>query len=468
MVANPSSAPVELRWTLWPVCRRLVDLVKILINQQIFDASAGDPVRTTNEKGGVYRTTVGLAYYESWNNFPKGTQFVSTLNFGNESLDIAKDMAVASAKYQGEKILYFELGNEPTNYPSTRWANSTEAYITQWQNWTNAIDVAVNATGNVELPKDRWWASSATTDVTGLKVRPADLIPAGIESTGEVAEYSIHSYPFSTCDPARQVLATTNNILNHTELVRYALDEIYPSALAALDSGKPWVIGEFNSISCSGQPNVTDTFAQALWVLDADLIYASLNASSVHLHQGATLVFQSNQQSNEAGDDGSPGFSTYSFVYPRNSSRRGKARALPSFVAQLFMAEAFSTPDTRVRALNLPEGVNRERFAAYAFYVDDCLEKLALVNMQPYYANSTEDYTVSFKLPGGRGRDHGSVSLKRMTATHVDEKDSSKATWAGQSFENGTAVGEVEIERVGRDRVISVRGSEAVLVFFDQ
>jgi len=414
---------------------------------------------------------VGPAYYESWNNFPNGTQFVSTLNFGNDSLTIARDMAVASAKYQGEKILYFELGNEPTNYPSTRWANSTEAYIAQWQNWTNAIDIAVDATGNIDLPKDRWWASSATTDVTGLKVRPADLIPAGIESTGEVAEYSIHSYPFSTCDPARLVLATTSNILNHTELVRYAIDEIYPSAQAALDSGKPWAIGEFNSISCSGRPNVTDTFAQALWVLDADLIYASLNASSVHLHQGATLVFQSDQQSNEAGDDGSPGFSTYSFVYPRDSSRRGKARALPSFVAQLFMAEAFSTPDTRVRALDLPEGVNGERFAAYAFYVDNKVDKLALINMQPYYANSTEDYNVSFKLPSGRGwkgKDHKTVSLKRMTAPHVDEKDTSKSTWAGQSFENGTAVGQVEVEQLGDDCVVNVRGSEAVLVFFDE
>lgn len=401
---------------------------------------------------------------------------MSTLNFGNDSLDIARDMAVASAQYQGEKILYFELGNEPTNYPSSRWANSTEAYISQWQNWTNAIDGAVDATGEIELPKERWWASSATTDVTGLKVRPVDLIPAGIEETGEVAEYSIHSYPFSTCDPERLVLATTNNILNHTELLRYAIDEIYPSASAALEVGKPWAIGEFNSISCSGRPNVTDTFAQALWVLDADLIYASLNASSVHLHQGATLVFQSDQQSNEAGDDGSPGFSTYSFVYPRDSSRRGRARALPSFVAQLFMAEAFSVPDTRVRTIDAPEGVNSERFSAYAFYVDDRLDKLALVNMQPYYANSTEDYSVSFRLPdakgksgrkGHKGRGHGAVSLKRMTAPHVDEKETSKSTWAGQSFENGTAVGDVEVEHVGDDRIVTVRGSEAVLVFFN-
>jgi len=90
------------------------------MDSMIFDPSAGDLVRTTNAAGGVYRTTVGPAYYQSWSNFPYGTKFVSTLNFGNNSLDVARDMAVASVRYQQDKIGYFELGNEPTNYPSTR------------------------------------------------------------------------------------------------------------------------------------------------------------------------------------------------------------------------------------------------------------------------------------------------------------------------------------------------------------
>lgn len=81
------------------------------MDSMIFDPSAGDPVRTTNPKGGIYRTTVGPAYYESWDNFPSGTKFTSTLNFGNDSLDIARNLAVASVKYQAEKVEFFELGN---------------------------------------------------------------------------------------------------------------------------------------------------------------------------------------------------------------------------------------------------------------------------------------------------------------------------------------------------------------------
>lgn len=82
----------------------------ITMDSMIFDPEAGDSVRTTNEEGGIYRTTVGPAYYESWSNFPESFKFISTLNFGNESLDISRDMAVASAKYAAERIMYFELG----------------------------------------------------------------------------------------------------------------------------------------------------------------------------------------------------------------------------------------------------------------------------------------------------------------------------------------------------------------------
>lgn len=439
----------------------------ITMDSMIFDASAGNPVRTTNEDGGVYRTTVGPAYYESWSNFPNGTQFISTLNFGNDSLDIARNMAVASVKYQASQIAYFELGNEPTNYDPSRWDNSTVNYISQWQHWTASIDTATSNRSH-----GAWWASSATTDETPLHVRPADLIPLGIDSGNEVAQYSIHSYAFATCDPARAALATTPNILNHTGLVAYADTEIYPSAKAALDAGSSWIIGEFNSIACSGNPNVSDTFAQALWEVDTELIYAVRNASATYLHQGATLVFQSNSQTNSAGDDGSPGFSTYDMLYPQTTTKRGEQRTLPGFAGILFLAEAFAVEGTRIVALETPSGLSSDHFSGYAFYHSGRLTKLALINMTPYFENSTSDYTVSFNvggLAGGYSRFRQQKAfVKRMTAPYVDEKDSDKVTWAGQSFMNSKAAGEMHIEQVGSDGVVNVRGSEAVLVFFDE
>ncbi|CAA9967031.1 hypothetical protein CFE70_010208 [Pyrenophora teres f. teres 0-1] len=442
----------------------------ITMDSMIFDPKVGDVVRTTSPKGAVYRTTVGPGYYKSWDNFPKGTKFISTLNFGNESLAISKGLAVASLTYQPGKVNYLELGNEPTNYAKSRWNDSTANYVKQWKEYTASIDAALNTLQNATLQQQRWWASSATTDKSGLEVRPAALIPAGIDSAKQVGIYSIHSYAFSTCDPARAKLATIKNILNHTELVRYCDEEIYPSARAALNAGSHWNIGEFNSVSCSGAPNVTDTFAQALWVVDSELIYATRNASATHLHQGATLALQSNNQVNTPGANGSPGFSTYSMLYPRDSELRGPARTLPSFLAQLFMAEAFAVGDTRVRALAPPVGVSPESFSAYAFYVKDRLSKLALVNMKPYYANSTIDFAVNVDLSAavaGATPCNETLRVKRLTAPFVDTKDNSLTKWAGQAFPMGEPVGKMAVETVGKERMVRVRGSEAVLVFFD-
>lgn len=239
-----------------------------------------------------------------------------------------------------------------------------------------------------------------------------------------------------------------------------------------MEEGCPWIVGEFSSIACSGNPDVSDTFAQALWEVDTELIYATRDASACYLHQGATLVFQSDQQSNTAGDDGNPGFSTYSMLYPITTSKRGPQRVLPGFAGLLFLAEAFAVNGTQVQARETPAGLSLDHFSAYAFYAENKLSKLALVNMKPYYANSTSDFAASFQVLSGQS-DHGrhgnrQAWVKRMTAPHVNEQDTEKVTWAGQSFKEAKADGEVKIEEVGKNGIVKVRGSETVLVFCNE
>jgi len=467
------TAPRNLTFTLLKHlhergARPIIRAGGITMDSMIFDPNQTlSVVRTENGKGGIYRTTVGPAFYSQWDNFPEGTTFVSTLNFGNNSEQIAIDLAVASHKYQAAKTAWYELGNEPTNYPAARFRGNTSFYVSEWKRWISAINAALPYDNYTERPSHgdgKWWASSATTDKTTLKVRPADLIPAGINSTGQVGQYSIHSYAFATCEPARERLATIANILNHTDLLRYADHEIYPSAKAALDEGAPWVVGEFNSIACSGKPNVSDTFAQALWTADVELIYAVRNATSVHLHQGATLVFQSDQQSNTPGDDGTPGFSSYSLLYPINSTKRGEARVLPVFVSQLLVTEALSGGG-RIAALKTPDGLVERHFSAYAVYDGEGkLAKMVILNMKPYYAGGDVARSEVVLDIGG---EHSGATVKRMTAPSVDEKDSAKVTWAGQSFRNGVAVGEFTEETIeaGSGKV-TVKDSEGVLITF--
>jgi hypothetical protein len=58
--------------------------------------------------------------------------------------------------------------------------------------------------------------------------------------------------------------------------------------------------------------------------------------------------------------------------------------------------------------------------------------------------------------------------LKRLSAPCVNEGSANKTTWAGQSFPEGQETGDLHVEAVGREGIVSVRGSEAVLVFFDK
>lgn len=47
------------------------------------------------------------------------------------------------------------------------------------------------------------------------------------------------------------------------------LDQWKPHIAAAKQAGAEFVVGEYNSVSCSGKENVTNTFGQALWLADS-------------------------------------------------------------------------------------------------------------------------------------------------------------------------------------------------------
>ncbi|CAE6402824.1 unnamed protein product [Rhizoctonia solani] len=243
----------------------------------------------------------------------------------------------------------------------------------------------------------------------------------------------------------------------------FSLDIDYLPSIAANSVGSDFVVGEFNSVSCSGKVNITDTFGQALWALDTSLYSASLNVSRVYLHQGATLVFQSDNQENIPGANGTPGFSSYNLWYPRDSELRGRARANPSYVSQLMLSEIVGKSRTsQIVHLSPPANISTDRFAAYGIYERKKLAKLALINFSIF--NKTD---ASGDAPGIRVHIGGSASrasrLKRMTAPGLDEKNTDLVTWAGQAYTNGSAVGKLKLEPV-INNTVWVRDSEAVLI----
>ncbi|EPQ54385.1 hypothetical protein GLOTRDRAFT_44058 [Gloeophyllum trabeum ATCC 11539] len=397
----------------------------------------------------------GPAYYESLGVFPNSSKVVVDVNLGNNTIQFARDEIQAAIKYVGwDRIRALELGNEPDHFaggsrPST-WSSSD--YTAQFLGWTSVLS------RNLSLPKDIFQACSFAEDPTPkAPMTTVSTIEEGIDTTGVIKIFSQHTYQYSTCDPARNAIATLPNLINHGNITAY-LDLWRPQIAAAHSVGKEFVVGEYSSVSCSGKQNVTDTFGQALWLADTVLYGAFLNISRMYLHQGATLVLQSSQQAN------SPGFSWYDLWYPVESDRYGAPRASPSFVAYLLITEAVG-PSGKSQLSLIPTPSYPE-LAVYAIWDGAALARIAVLNLAIRNATATEEQkgaaAVTLDL-GGYVKEGCEARVKRMTAPGLDSKDSTAVTWAGQSYANGTASGEEVVETLQKG-VVTVQGSEGVLV----
>ncbi|KZT29970.1 glycoside hydrolase family 79 protein [Neolentinus lepideus HHB14362 ss-1] len=406
--------------------------------------------------GGIWRTTYGPAYYESLSVFPISSKIVVDVNLGNNTVQFARDEIQAAVRYIGwDRIRALELGNEPDHFaggsrPST-WASSD--YTAQFLGWTSVLS------RNLSLPHDIFQAGSFAEDPTSTApMTTVSIIEEGVDSTGAIKIFSQHTYQYSTCDPARDAIATLPNLINHQNITAY-LDLWKPQIAAAHAVGKEFVVGEYSSVSCSGKQNVTDTFGQALWLADTVLYGAFLNISRMYLHQGATLVLQSNQQAN------SPGFSWYDLWYPVETDRYGAARASPSFVAYLLITEAVgSSGKSQISLIPTP---SHPQLAVYAIWDQSSLSRIAVLNLaiRNVTASDEEKEAAVVYINLSDYIEEGSTAkVKRMSAPGLDSKDSSAVTWAGQSYENGTASG-VEVVETLEDGILSVQGSEGVLVF---
>ncbi|CAL1716179.1 unnamed protein product [Somion occarium] len=428
----------------------------ITIDSSVYSSTAPALVLDESPAGGIFRTTFGPAWYESLEAFPDSSLIVVTVNLGNDTIQFARDEIQAAIEHIGwKRIRAFELGNEPDHYPGgsrpPQWSSSD--YTAQYLGWTAFLS------RNLSLPSHIFQAGGFV-DTWSTK----DIIDEGVDTTGSVKLFAQHTYQYSTCDPARNTIATLPNLVNHQNITAY-LSQWKLQVAAAKSVGKEFVVGEYNSVSCSGKENVTNTFGQALWLADTILFAGSMDISRMYLHQGATLVLQSSQQAN------TPGFSWYDLWYPVPTDRYGSARASPSFVAYLLIAETIGSSNQSHIAL-LPSISSHPQFAAYAVWdpatrASD-VARLVLLNLATRIITSTEEEKEAIAVtvdlsPYVRENQH--ATMKRMTALGLDSTDSRTATWAGQSYENGTASGVEVIESLDEGKV-TVQGSEGVLVFF--
>ncbi|KAG1733643.1 glycoside hydrolase family 79 protein [Suillus paluster] len=420
------------------------------------------------DTGALKNTTLGPQFWNSVKLLPGGTKIVMTLDLESLNYTGALDMAEAAWKSLGSgQISRFEsksfdfltdatVGNEPDQYHSTHL--DAQSYTAIWERWTVNISKALG----IDYPEFQVGATAIdplwpyNTPQADAQFDCVSALAAGANDGHTVKTCSEHTYQYSVCDNTRAAVATLTNLVNHTRLAEY-LDLWQPRIhnVRAQLGPDAFVIGEFNSVSCGGRNSVSNTFGQAIWLLDTTLYAASINVSRVYVHQGGPLAF-------------------YNLWSP--------TKVFPSYSAYLFVTEAIGH-STSLRLSNIFPGRQANgssittaggdpsagQISVYGFWDEKSAQiypsKLALLNLEMY--NQTDSYLrpkitidISAYLPKNQ-----KVMVKRLIAPGADVMSSDVTTWAGQSFASGVAEGNIMEENISDGQVV-VEASSAALVYW--
>ncbi|TFK72939.1 glycoside hydrolase family 79 protein [Pluteus cervinus] len=430
-----------------------------------------------DKDGVLHNTTIGPGFWDSVKLLPEGTKI--TINLDLNDLNYTGALEVATSALRGlprDQLDLFEIGNEPDHYLSFTPRNYSEIWATWAQN--------ISSTLNLQTPRfqigatvdDPLWPYN--TPSANRQLDCVNVFASGVDLGNTVRSCSEHTYQYSVCDPPRIAVATLPNLVNHTRLAMY-LDLWQPRINAVRDRLGPhsFVIGEYNSVSCSGRDGVSNTFGQSLWLVDTTLYAASLNVSRMFIHQGGPLALQSSSQLNHGG------LSFYDLWYPVQNLN-GPIKVFPSYSAYLFLAEALGTSKT-LRIANIYPGRQANGstitpalgdesaggLVAYGFWDDSATTgarfptKLALLNLQLYNQTQTGIRpSTTIDISAFKQDPNSEVKIRRLQAPGADVREGDVTRWAGQVFSSGQAVGRLAEERITGGSIV-VPDSEAALVF---
>ncbi|KAF8071703.1 glycoside hydrolase family 79 protein [Lyophyllum atratum] len=429
-----------------------------------------------DKTGALQNTSIGPGFWESVKLLPEGTKIVMNLDL--QDLDYQGALSVAESALKGlnpGQLDLMEIGNEPDHYLKFTPQNYSAIWGTWAKNISDTLGLKAPSWQVAATVEDPLWPYGAPGASSQLDC--VSTLAAGANRQGVVRSCSEHTYQYSVCDPPRIAVATLPNLVNHTRLAMF-LDLWQPRIKSVREQLGPdsFVIGEYNSVSCSGKNNVSNTFGQALWLLDTTLYGASLNISRMYIHQGGPLALQSSTQLNHGG------LSLYDLWYPVQNTN-GPIKVFPSYSAYIFVAETLGHSKS-LRIANIYPGrqangssittamgdKSEGQLVAYGLW-DDKLpsghkypSKLALLNLQIYNQTQTIPRPVStFDISSYLENPHAAVTVRRLTAPGADIKEANVTTWAGQNFATGLADGKFVEEKVSGGK-IAVKASEAVLV----
>jgi hypothetical protein len=174
-----------------------------------------------------------------------------------------------------------ELGNEPELYSAFAWyklPNGQKVYGRPPSSWDYPAFASNFASIARALPRG---VPLAAPSIGGPAWRPKLGSFLRTQTNPRPAIATIHAYPLKRCRSSTH--HTAGELLSTTSSAGLA-NSLAGFAATAHAHGIPLRIDEINSISCGGQPGLSDSFASSLWALDALYELARVGIDGVNIH----------------------------------------------------------------------------------------------------------------------------------------------------------------------------------------
>jgi Glycosyl hydrolase family 79 C-terminal beta domain len=196
----------------------------------------------------------------------------------------ADNRAVAAAEANAmvsrigrSSVAALELGNEPELYGSFGWYRSAggKPVPGRARDYDPAAFERDYASFAPQLPDVRLAGPSSGA--------PTWLAKLGsfLQAEPRVRLATVHAYPLKHC--TKSTVVTTAQLLSE-QSSRGLAETVAPYVAVAAAHHDPLRVDEMNGISCGGTRGVSDTFASALWVLDALFEMARTGVTGVNVH----------------------------------------------------------------------------------------------------------------------------------------------------------------------------------------
>ncbi|RUS18772.1 hypothetical protein BC937DRAFT_88360 [Endogone sp. FLAS-F59071] len=376
-------------------------------------------------------------------------QWIFGLNFADANNQTsARTIAPELSSILGETLWALQIGNEPDLYAkhNRRSVNYTiNDYVTEWTEWVKDFE----SLGILPRP-DIFSAGVFSGEWSAMSLLQAGLF----NNTNNNSEYTrtvtVQNYPYNFCE--NKTTATMGSYQTHWGIVGDLYQFIQASQVVNSE-GKMLVMGETNTASCNGIPNISDTYISTLWAVDYLLQLASLNFTLVQVQMGSNRAIYN--------------------PFDYSSPDAGPWSARPIYYATLVVAEAIGRRNlSQVVDLDIysPNGT----IGGYAIYENDTWSCAVFVNYA-IVENPGDDQTYGtmfgFNWTAGPESVPKNVTIKRLVANSTLERWN--ISWGGQTFWNsndakilGKETTEV-VQCVGGMCQVWVPGSSAALVYLN-